>query len=327
MTHQADLTRRALLLSGAAGLALTACSAPRASGPGGPRAQPSSAAPSPALPAVDPYTVLAEEVDPAAKEAAARFLEAALTRSAEGPVPAGRAQPSSEGAPDPGVAGPLLGLLPAQGPSAVRIVYPQYGGLTPARDLASVMIIAEHLLLGGRGSDRAGGVLTRALSVDVRLSATAGAWRVTQVLPAQPTAAAPSVSAAAQAVLDDERIHLPGQARSDVFSARVDDRVLQCLSRLAESWSLDVSVFFSAHPTNVFATDRVSNHTRGLAVDLWALDGIPVIDHARSPWREAMLAAAEAGATEVGGPQDLGNRPFFSDQVHQDHVHIGFGAA
>lgn len=37
-----------------------------------------------------------------------------------------------------------------------------------------------------------------------------------------------------------------------------------------------------------------------------------------------MTAAAAAGSTEVGGPVDVGPRPLFSDDVHQDHAHIGF---
>jgi hypothetical protein len=41
-----------------------------------------------------------------------------------------------------------------------------------------------------------------------------------------------------------------------------------------------------------------------------------------------MEAAAAYGATEIGGPEDLdgetGRRPFFSDALHQDHLHLGF---
>ena len=131
---------------------------------------------------------------------------------------------------------------------------------------------------------------------------------------------------AAQAVLGDARIVLPGAARADVLSGAVDDLVLDALTRLAQRWTLDVHVFTSGHPLHVFATDRVSNHSRGLAVDVWALDGIPVVDRARSPWREVLVAAADVGASELGGPEDLGKRPFFSDQVHQDHLHVGVRA-
>ena len=130
-------------------------------------------------------------------------------------------------------------------------------------------------------------------------------------------------------MLGDTRIILPGAAGADVLSGAVDDLVLDALTRLAERWTLDVHVFMSGHPLHVFATDRVSNHSRGLAVDVWALDGIPVVDRTRSPWREVLVAAADVGASELGSPGDLGERPFFSDQVHQVHqvhLHLGFGA-
>jgi hypothetical protein len=40
---------------------------------------------------------------------------------------------------------------------------------------------------------------------------------------------------------------------------------------------------------------------------------------------QVMVRAGELGATEVGGPFDLnGERSgFFTDIVHQDHLHIG----
>jgi hypothetical protein len=60
-------------------------------------------------------------------------------------------------------------------------------------------------------------------------------------------------------------------------------------------------------------------------VDLWAVDGVPVVDRATCPWREPLQAASAAGATEVGGPQALGGRGHFTDDTHQDHVHLGFG--
>ena len=322
MMRDTPLTRRALLLYGAAGLGLTACGVRVAAD--APRAQGTAAATTapPTLPPVAPYALLPVELEPAAKEAAVRFLEAGLSRSRGG----GEASPQAAATPDPAVAKPLAEMLPPSGPSAVRIVYPQYGGLTNARDLACVMVTAEHLTLGTGERGPSAGVQTRPFTADVRLSSRAGAWTVTEVILPEPTAEAPSLSAAARAVLDDDRIVLPGDARKDVLSGRVDDRVLAGLSRLAERWTLDVHVFFSGHPRNVFATDRVSKHTLGLAVDLWALDGVPVMDQARSPWKDVMLAAADAGATEVGGPEDIGSRPFFSDQVHEDHLHLGFGA-
>lgn len=331
------IARRALLLSGLTGAALAACAepdaAPAAPGPSAaPTTEPPAPsptpspepAPTPTLPTVPAYTVLAGEVEPEVKLAAVQFVEAALT------VPATE-RSAVEGLGDrvlaagqaPAVAAPLASLLPSEGPSVVRVVYPQYGGLAPGVDRASVMVVADRSFLGMS----AGGVrevVTQSLTVDVRLDRAEPRWVVTEVLPAARPAAGAPISAVAQSLLADARIRLPGAARDDVLAGSVDDRVLLALTAMAQRWTVDVTVLASGHPPNVFGTDRLSNHTLGRAVDVWALDGVPVIDHARAPWKEAMDLAAASGADEIGGPVDPGAGPFFSDAVHQDHLHIGF---
>lgn len=111
-------------------------------------------------------------------------------------------------------------------------------------------------------------------------------------------------------------------------SGVVDDRVLSMLTELAKRWKLHVLVLKSGHPRNVYPTKRVSNHTRGLAVDIWKINDIPVIEQGRSPWQAVMKAAAALGANEIGGPKDLdkgaGRKPYFTNAVHQDHLHLGF---
>ncbi len=41
-----------------------------------------------------------------------------------------------------------------------------------------------------------------------------------------------------------------------------------------------------------------------------------------------MMACAEVGAYQVGGPidPDGGGAVYFSDDTHQDHIHLGFTA-
>lgn len=323
------VARRIVLLSGLAGLTgagLAACSGSSAGSPLlAPLASTPTPTPTPTLPPVPGYAVLPGEVEPAVKQAAVDFVEAALTAPPgdQGAVAGLDARLTAAGV-SPEAATPLRSLLPAAGPSAVRVVYPQYGGLTKEVDRASIMMVAERLFLDDTGPEAGLVVATGPLTVDIRLSRSGGSWAVTEVIPATSPALAPSVSELARSVLDEDRIRLPGAARADVLAGTVDDRVLGALLALAERWTVDVLVLASGHPTNVFNTDRVSNHTLGRAVDIWALDGIPVIDQARAPWKDAMNAAAAAGATEVGGPMDPDVRPFFSDAVHQDHLHIGF---
>lgn len=289
----------------------------------------SSSSPTPVQTAVPvdvaPYALLEGEVEPACKAAATTAMEAVLTwREAAGSLGDAVGRAAALGLPADVVVG-LKPLLSVGAWSSLRITYPQYGGLSPGSTSASVMITADQLAPAGPD------VSTRPLVVDVRLSQDGGTWTVTDLLLAEtPPAAAPAPTAAAAAALSNDRIVLPGSARADLEAGIVDDVVPTTLVALAERWRLDVHVFSSGHPLNVFATDRQSNHTRGLAVDIWAIDEVPVIDQDRSAWREVMLAAAELGATEIGGPEDLdgvrGRPPHFSDLVHQDHLHLGFGA-
>lgn len=135
------------------------------------------------------------------------------------------------------------------------------------------------------------------------------------------------MSAAARSVLANPRIRLPFAARADVRSGGIHDSVLHCLTALSAQHVLDVSVMKSGHPIYVFGTSRHSDHPRGRAVDIWAIDGYPVVRPAhRALVLRVMRRAAELGPWQVGGPVDLdgAGRRFFSDRTHQDHIHLGF---
>lgn len=211
-------------------------------------------------------------------------------------------------------AGPLLEPLDAASVKTT-VVYPQYGGLT--KDTASVLVVAQQQVRSDDGS-----ASYRTVAVDVRLR-MASPWQVTGVRPATYDVAVPFVSAkpdaplppaagtpttAARAVLDNPGLDLPGTARADISSGAVSGKVLRMLDGLGRQFRLSVSVLITGHPTNVFGTDRRSNHNLGRAADIWAIDGTPVIDL----WRtrpelieKVMRAAARLGSDEVGGPVDI----------------------
>lgn len=337
--------RRAVLLGGvlALGGAVSACgrdaagpaSGSRTTSPPVPRAPatpadtspPPPPAPPAPLPDLPAYAVLAGEVEPACKQAAVDYVAAVLTAGTVASTP--RPLDARLGAIGQPVApsAALLDMVPTAGASTLEVVYPQYGGLVPTRDEASVMLVADQLvtLQGAGGAPPL--VERRSLTVDVRLAASGGAWTVTQLLPAALPVPAPAASATALSVLEAPRVVLPAAARADLLGGGVHDAVAGALLQLSERWQVHVQVLVSGHPYHVFATDKVSHHTRGKAVDIWALDGVPVIDQGRCAWREALHAGALAGATEVGGPSAVGVRGAFTDQVHQDHLHLGFGRA
>lgn len=213
--------------------------------------------------------------------------------------------------------GPVLG----GGVAAVaQVVVAQYGGILA--DSASVLAVVDQWVLQGDGSVKAGGT-----TLDIRLLADEPDWTVTKVRPARPGRDTDDLSRPARRLLDNDRVVLPHAAESDIRAGAIDDNVLIALGSLSSLHRVDVSILRSGHPLRVFGADRTSNHTDGLAVDIWALDGRPIIDTGDSPEvAEFMTAASEVGAYQVGGPVNLdgAGTAYFSDDTHQDHLHLGF---
>ena len=285
-----------------------------------PKSATSSSAPS-APPSFPPYQLLPDEPAPAAKQRAANLVQALATYDrGQGTVERARSVMAQFGA-DPTIADAAVALLSPAEASRTRIVYPQLGGL--AGDAASVMVVAEQHLIGDSGSRR----LTR--TIDVRLSLTAQGWAVSGIGSmgdnALPPTGAPTTSAAA-AVLADARIELPDTARWDIQAGRIDDRVLELLTMISARHRIAVATLVGGHPVEVFGTDRTSNHTRGRAVDIWSLDGVPIVALRDAPAAVVSLleAVSGAGVTELGSPWQLPLAGSFTDIVHQDHLHLGF---
>jgi len=200
----------------------------------------------------------------------------------------------------------------------VQVRDAQYGGILTSS--ASVLVVVDQWRAATSGHVTAGG-----LTVDVRLVAATPRWRVVDALPATPGAVSGSITRAATAALADPRLHLPYSARSDVTAGRIHDSVLAMLTALAREHVVDVSVLRSGHPLHVFGTSRTSDHIRGQAVDVWALDAQPLVvpdNHALAT--RGMAFAVAHGAYNVGGPVQLSGRQYFSDRTHQDHIHLGF---
>ncbi|MEJ5946522.1 hypothetical protein WDZ17_14590 [Pseudokineococcus basanitobsidens] len=301
-----------------------------------PTPPPTAPAPGPApapLPTPEPWTAGPGEVRPEVKTAAARFVEGAGSWGSAGDGAAAALVERSavagllgEGVDASALAAALEPLADAGATAAAaEVVYPQYGGLT--EDAASVMVVVEQRL---RSAD--GGLVRRGTTLDVRTAPSPdGRWRVTGVRPADARPAPSGARPLVEEVLASPHVRLPDAAAADVRSGLVDDAVLRVLLGVARDHVLDVSVVRTGHPVEVFGTDRTSNHSRGRAVDVWRVDGRPVVDPAsRDVVVQALRTAGAAGATEVGGPVDLdGPRQegqtggYFSDDLHADHLHLG----
>lgn len=205
--------------------------------------------------------------------------------------------------------------------STLQVRYPQYGGLGP--DRAAVMTLLDQHLLQPDGS-----TLTRELALDVRLVRTpGGVWTVEGITPLTSLGSDWNLSAEAEAVLSDPRIELSEPARIDVATGRVDDRLLSVLLGVAAQHVIAIQVIHTGHIQTVYPTERKSNHAVGRAADIRTVDGRAVVDPTTPVelLTAVMVLAAQLGATEVGGPFDLnGERDgFFTDDVHQDHLHLG----
>lgn len=255
------------------------------------------------------------EPAPEVKIAATRALQVLATYdTGAGTLDAARERLRAAGL-EPGLADGAAGILDASAPGMVEIVYPQLGGLEPNE--ASVMVIARFV-----------GASTVTRTVDVRLALGPTGWRAAAIasVGGEPPAP-PDPSLAALALLHEPRVDLPDSARWDLERGFVDDRVVELVRSLAVDHRLHVTVFGSGHPTNVFGTDRVSNHTAGRGVDIWSIDGRPVAELREEPVIVEIIERARAeGATEIGAPIDTDGPGgiVFTNTVHHDHLHLAF---
>ena len=217
-----------------------------------------------------------------------------------------------------------------------EIVYPQLGGLTlgSGDDRICVMVVVRQSLQTDDG-DR-----TEVRTVDVRLINRDNEWQLEQIVNAGGTPVPRNdkrLSTRARTVLDDARIELPDSARWDIHAGRVDDRLLASMAGMAEQAPYSVAVLKTGHPRNVFGTDLISGHTEGRAVDIWKIDGIPVVQQQPSKRSEAHEFSEwllnEEFIPELGSPWDLDGppepgkvKPSFTDAVHADHIHVAYKA-
>lgn len=316
---------RAALLATALVLGACATSEAPARTPGA--SSPFSATTSTTAPLSPParYQPAVGEPVPEVKQAASDVVQAVATYSPS-PAPVDEARRRLAGLPVTGDLAPSAAALLAAGVEAAGdIVYPQLGGLTESS--ASVMVVLRQRRRAA-GQDTA---VTR--TVDVRLQrAIGGPWSVTELasLGGDPPPGPGALPPPADEVLSSGNLDMADSARWDIQAGRVDTRVLALLAGLARSHRVSVTVLATGHPPNVFETRNRSNHTAGRAVDVWALDGRPVIDQRQpdGPLAELARTMLSQGVTELGGPWDLDGPggASFANTVHQDHLHLGFDA-
>jgi hypothetical protein len=258
------------------------------------------------------------EVSPSIKARATLLLESVGTwSSSAGTVAAARERVMAAGF-NASLADALTPLLGGGTSAVLQVRDAQYGGIL--RTTASVLVVVDQWREMPDGSIQAGGT-----TIDVRLAKSSPHWRVVEVFPARPGKATSQLTTSAKRVLAESRIRLPHAAKADVLAGNIHDSMLKMLISMSSIHQVDVSIMRSGHPLNVFGTSRPSDHPQGRAVDVWALDSKPLVLPANHTLAaSAMRLAVAHGAYNVGGPIRLSGSQYFSDNTHQDHIHLGF---
>jgi hypothetical protein len=276
----------------------------------------------PAPDPLPPYEPVAAETHPNAKALGAAVAQALTTYEPGEPLDEIVAR-ASDGRGDRGDVEAAKPLHDEEGWSRGEVLYPQFGGLTD--DRCSIMTVVRQQ----RGLPD-GSTVEEVRTVDVRLRLSAGEWVFDELASAggEPVARPDDLPAEAAAVLDDDRIELPDSARWDIHEGGTSPELLALMHRLAdETGGYAVCVLRSGHPINVFGTDRLSDHTRGRAVDIHRIGDQLVIDDRQegsATDRAVDWLYDEPAEPIVGSPWALdgfGGRSF-TDAVHQDHLHV-----
>lgn len=314
------MRRSILALIALPALALGACGSGESDPPGAGAEAPEAAVPD-SRPKVSTYEPLPEEGYPEGKSIASQAAIESLTY-ARGDTPmdaARRVGPSVAGT--KAIAGAIEPAIEKDMRSAARVRYAQLSGVTTTS--LGVMVVVEQRLQDpeGRWSE-----VVR--TVDVRLVRTDGPWQLEEIasVGGTPVEEPADLDPAARAVLSSPAIELPDPARWDIYRGEVDPALLEAIARTAERRDLSVTVLDSGHPPNVWATDRPSAHASGMAVDIWEIDGTPVVQQQEegTPAYETAAELVAGGAAQVGSPWILGpgGAVSFTDEVHADHIHL-----
>jgi Transglycosylase SLT domain len=133
----------------------------------------------------------------------------------------------------------------------------------------------------------------------------------------------------ADQVLHSPRLDIYAGGRDDIAAGRVDVRVLAVLLYLAESYdSVTVSSLIEGH-SYLTSSGNPSLHAFGRAVDISAVDGMPITGHqnpggiTEQVLRDVLVLPDELQPSELISLFDLGG-PSFALGDHYDHIHIGF---
>jgi murein DD-endopeptidase MepM/ murein hydrolase activator NlpD len=130
-------------------------------------------------------------------------------------------------------------------------------------------------------------------------------------------------------VLSDPRIDIYAAGRQDIATGQIDRRVLIVLAYLADSgMKPTVSCLRSGHSL-MTASGNVSEHSSGNAVDISAINGIPIAGHqdaggiTEQAVRRLMMLQGTIRPHQIISLLDFGQNTLALPD-HADHIHVGF---
>jgi hypothetical protein len=133
-------------------------------------------------------------------------------------------------------------------------------------------------------------------------------------------------------VLNDRRVTIYEGGREDIRTGQIDRRVLASLLFLAESGLNPTVSSLKGNHGYLTASGNVSEHSSGNAVDIAAINGIPIIGHqerggiTEQAVRRLMTLQGTMRPHQIISLLDFGaNTVSLGD--HGDHIHVGFHPA
>jgi hypothetical protein len=130
-------------------------------------------------------------------------------------------------------------------------------------------------------------------------------------------------------VLHDERIDIYEGGRDDIRAGQIDRRVLAVLEFLAESGLNPTVSSLRGNHGYLTSSGNVSEHASGNAVDIAAINGVPIIGHqdrggvTEQTVRRLMTLQGTMRPHQIISLLNLGaNTLSLGD--HDDHIHVGF---
>src|SRR3954451_25170750 len=130
-------------------------------------------------------------------------------------------------------------------------------------------------------------------------------------------------------VLSDPRIDIYDGGREDIRTGQIDRRVLATLEYLAESGFRPTVTCLKSGHSLLTSSGNISEHSSGNAVDIGAVNGIPILGHqdpggiADQVVHRLMLLQGTMQPHQIISLLDYGANTFAMAD-HADHVHVGF---